>query len=174
MRAVEPDDWAAFARFAEHEERLGDVLNPPRSAEDHRQRAKEQAAATTDGDCFPLVIEEIGTREAVGSVGVHHADPREGCFEYGVTIDAEHRRKGYAAEAVVLSLRYMFGERRYHRCEARVFAYNEASLTFQRRMGFVEEGRLRDRVFVDGRHHDVVIMGILADEFARCHPQGAR
>ena len=31
-----------------------------------------------------------------------------------VTIGAEHRRKGYAAEAVVLLLRFMFAERRYH------------------------------------------------------------
>lgn len=63
----------------------------------------------------------------------------------------------------------MFAERRYHKCEARVFAHNEASLALHRRLGFVEEGCLRDHVFLTGRHHDLVILGMLADEFAQLH-----
>ena len=157
-------------RFAEDEERLGDLLNPPRSAESFRAWTKEQAAARSDGDCFGLAVEAVATGEIVGAVGSHHADPRAGWFEYGVTMDAGHRRKGYAAEAVVMLLRFMFAERRFHKCGARVFAHNEASLALQRRLGFVEEGRLRDHVFAAGRHRDLVVMGILADEFARLHP----
>jgi RimJ/RimL family protein N-acetyltransferase len=169
LRGIEPDDWTAFMRFAEDEERLGDVLHPPRSAEGYRAWAKEQAAAKSDGDCFQLAIEAADTGEMVGAVGSHHADPREGWFEYGVTIGADHRRKGYAAEAVVLLLRFMFAERRYHKCEARIFAHNEVSLALQRRLGFVEEGRLRDHVFLTGRHHDLVMMGMVAEEFAQLH-----
>ncbi|MGW1752574.1 GNAT family N-acetyltransferase [Streptomyces sp. NPDC002092] len=169
LRGIEPDDWTAFMRFAEDEERLGDLLNPPRSAEAFRAWAKEQASAKLDGDCFQLAIEAVDTRELVGTVGSHHADPRAGWFEYGVTISADHRRKGYAAEAVVLLLRFMFAERRYHKCEARIFAHNEASLALHRRLGFVEEGRLRDRVFLSGRHRDLVVMGLLAGEFTQLH-----
>jgi RimJ/RimL family protein N-acetyltransferase len=69
----------------------------------------------------------------------------------------------------VVLLRFMFAERRYHKCEARVFAHNEASLALHRRLGFVEEGRLRDHVFLTGRHHDLVILAMLADEFAQLH-----
>ncbi|MEU6661896.1 GNAT family protein [Streptomyces sp. NPDC046821] len=172
LRGVEPDDWPAFMRFAEDEERHGDLLRPPRSAEAFRLWAKEQASAGTDGDSFRMVIEAVDTGEAVGAVGSNHADPSAGRFEYGVTMGAGQRRKGYASEAVVMLLRFMFAERRYHKCEARVFAHNEASLTLHRRLGFVEEGRLRDHVFFAGRHHDVVLMGILANEFAGRHPMG--
>ncbi len=172
LRGIEPDDWPAFMRFAEDEERLGDLLRPPRSAEAFRAWAREQAVATPDGDRFQLAIEAVGTGETVGAVGSHDADPHAGWFEYGVTIGAGHRRKGYAAEAVVLLLRFMFAERRFHKCAARVFAHNEGSLALQRRLGFVEEGRLRDQVFFAGRHHDLVVTGLLADEFARLHPTG--
>lgn len=168
LRGIEPDDWTAFMRFAVDEERMGDLLNPPRSAESFRAWAKEQSAATSDSDCFGLAIEAVDTGETVGAVGSHHADPRAGWFEYGVTIGADHRRKGYAAEAAVTLLRFMFAERRYHKCEARIFAHNEASLTLHR-LGFVEEGRLRDHVFLAGRHHDLVMMGMRADEFAQLH-----
>jgi RimJ/RimL family protein N-acetyltransferase len=169
LRGIEPDDWTAFMRFAVDEERMGDLLNPPRSAESFRVWAKEQAAAEPGGDCFRLAIEAADTGKVVGAVGSHQADPRAGCFEYGVTIGTEHRRKGYAAEAVVMLLRFMFAERRYHKCEARILAHNEASLTLHNRLGFLEEGRLRDRAFLAGRHHDLVMMGMLADEFARLH-----
>lgn len=169
LRGIEPDDWTAFMRFADDEQRLGDLLHPPRSAEGYRAWAKEQAAAKSDDDCFQLAIEAVDTGEIVGAVGSHHADPRAGWFEYGVTMGAAHRRKGYAAEAVVMLLRFMFAERRFHKCGARVFAHNEASLALQRRLGFTEEGRLRDHVFFAGRHHDLVMMGMLAEEFAQLH-----
>ncbi|MFM9703006.1 MULTISPECIES: GNAT family N-acetyltransferase [Streptomyces] len=169
LRGIEPDDWTAFMRFAVDEERMGDLLNPPRSAEGFRAWTKEQAAAKSDGDCFQLAIEDVDAGETVGAVGSYQADARAGWFEYGVTIGADHRRKGYAAEAVVMLLRFMFAERRYHKCEARIFAHNEASLALHRRLGFVEEGRLRDRVFLAGRHRDLVVMGMLADEFAQRH-----
>ncbi|BCL32935.1 GNAT family N-acetyltransferase [Streptomyces aurantiacus] len=172
LRGIEPDDWTALMRFTVDEERLGDLLNPPRSAEGHRARAKELAVATTDGDCFTLAIEAVDTGEMVGLVGSHHADPHAGWFEYGITVGADHRRKGYATDAAVTLLRFMFAERRFHKCEARVFAHNTASLALQHRLGLIEEGRLRDHVFFEGRHHDVVRMGVLADEFAQLHRTG--
>lgn len=172
LRGIEPDDWQAFLRFAEDEERLGDLLHPPRSAESFREWAKEQALARPDGDCFRLAIEAVETGETVGAVGAHHADPHAGRFEYGVTIGADHRHRGYAADAAVLLLRFMFAERRFHKCEARIFAHNEASLTLHRRLGFLDEGRLRDHVFFAGRHHDLVLMGMLADGFAQLHSMG--
>ncbi|MFE1884858.1 GNAT family N-acetyltransferase [Streptomyces diastatochromogenes] len=169
LRGIEPDDWTAFMRFAADEERLGDLLHPPRSAEGYRAWAREQAAAKSDGDCFQLAVEASDTGEIVGAVGTHHADPRAGWFDYGVTIGAEHRHKGYASEAVVVLLRFMFAERRYHKCQARIFTHNEPSLALHRRLGFVEEGRLRDHVFFAGRHHDLVMMGMLAEEFTQLH-----
>ncbi|MGD3109584.1 GNAT family N-acetyltransferase [Streptomyces sp. YGL11-2] len=169
LRGIEPGDALAFQRLAEDEERLGDLLNPPRSGESYRTWAEKQASAHPDSDRFQLAVEAVATGDVVGGVGSHHADPRSGWFEYGVTIGAEHRRGGYAAEAAVLLLRYMFAEHRYHRCQVRIFAHNEASLALHRRLGFVEEGRLREHAFLAGRHRDVVMMGMLADEFAQLH-----
>lgn len=165
-----PADATAFMRFAEDEEGLGDLVSPPRSAEGYRAWATERATAKPDGDRFQLAVEAVGTGQIVGAVGSHHADARAGWFEYGITIGAEHRRKGYAAEAAVLLLRFMFDENRYHKCQARIFAHNEASLALHRRLGFAEEGRLRELVYLSGRHRDVVMMGMLADEFAQLHP----
>lgn len=156
-------------RFAEDDGRRGSRLDLPRSAESYRAWAKEQAVAKCDDDRFRLAVEATATGELVGTVGSHRTGPRSGWFEFDVTIDADHRRKGYAAEAVVLLLRFMFAERRYHKCLAAVLAHNEASLALFRRLGFTEEGRLREHVFFAGRHHDLVMMGMLAGEFDQRH-----
>lgn len=42
-------------------------------------------------------------------------------------------------------------------------------LVFQRRLGFVEKGRLRDRVLHGGRRHDLVLLGMPGQEFTPGH-----
>ncbi|WP_432041500.1 GNAT family N-acetyltransferase [Streptomyces cadmiisoli] len=169
LRAVEPDDWTAFMRLAGEDGRRGSRLELPRSAESYRAWAKDQAVAECDDDRFRLAVQTTVTGELVGTIGSHRTGPRSGWFEFDVTIGADHRRKGYAAEALVLLMRFMFAERRYHKCLGAIFAHNEASLALTRRLGFTEEGRLREHVFFAGRHHDLVMMGMLADEFDRRH-----
>lgn len=156
-------------RFADDDGRRGSRLDLPRSAESYRAWAKEQAVAKCDDDRFRLAVEATATGELVGTVGSHRTGRRSGWFECDVTIGADHRREGYAAEAVELLLRFMFAERRYHKCLAAIFAHNEASLALFRRLGFTEEGRLREHVFFAARHHDLVMMGMLADEFDQRH-----
>lgn len=165
LRGIEPEDWQAFMRFGEHSEdmRAVDRIFPPRSAAGHREWTAKQATAEPDGDVVMLAIEADGV--LVGSLSTHAADRLTGRFGYGVGIGHEHQRRGYAAEAVGLLLDFMFGERRYHKCEAGVYAFNEPSLALHRKLGFQVEGRLRDHEFSAGRHHDMVVLGILADEW---------
>ncbi|MFV3075090.1 GNAT family N-acetyltransferase [Niveispirillum fermenti] len=46
-----------------------------------------------------------------------------------------------------------------HRVELTVFADNAGAISLYRRFGFVEEGRLRDYAFRDGRYVDALCMG---------------
>ena len=169
LRAVEPDDWTAFARFADEDGTRGGLVDLPRSAESYRAWAKQQAVAECEDDRFRLAVEATATGELVGTVGSHRTGPRSGWFEVDITIRSSHRRKGYATEAVMLLLRFMFAERRYHKCLAAVLAHNQASLALFRGLGFTEEGRLRQHVFFAGRHHDLVMTGMLANEFDQRH-----
>lgn len=174
LRGIEPADWSTFMQFdgyAEHQRSVA-AIHPPRSAEGYRAWAKEQAVAPAAGDCFQLAIETVDGGELVGSLSTQDAEPRAGRFRYGIGIGGPHQRRGYATESVVLLLRFMFGERRYHKCEAGIYAYNEPSLGLHRRLGFVEEGRLRDHEFLAGRYHHLVLMGMTADEFGERHPFG--
>ncbi|MFE6490686.1 GNAT family N-acetyltransferase [Streptomyces sp. NPDC057748] len=53
--------------------------------------------------------------------------------------------------------------------EVEVHAFDDASLALYRKLGFIEEGRLRQHEFFAGSHHGVVLLGITADEYRATH-----
>ena len=167
LRGVEPEDWAAFRRFAEEsaDARAADILYPPRSAEGYRRWATEEAQRQASDDSFRLVIEALDGNTLVGSLNTVAPETRVGRFGYGVAIGREFQRRGYGREAITLLLGYMFGERRYQKCEVGIYGFNTGSLALHRSLGFVEEGRLRRHEFFAGGYHDLVLMGLTVEEF---------
>jgi RimJ/RimL family protein N-acetyltransferase len=172
LRGVEPEDWEAFQRFDDNttDMRRGDKIRPPMSTARQREWAQKAALKPVERDQFDLAIESLEGGELVGLAGTHSVDHRAGRFGYGIALGRDFWRRGYASEAATLLLGYMFSERRFHKCEASVWAFNEPSLGLHRKLGFTEEGTLRDHEFFAGRHHDVVLFGMTATEFAARHP----
>ncbi|KUJ70664.1 acetyltransferase [Streptomyces albus subsp. albus] len=172
LRGVEPDDWEGFRSLAQNtvDVRNADLVEPPRSDESFRSWTAERAERPPGGSAFRLVIEVLADRAFAGSVTVGETDSRAGRFKTGIAITRDHRRKGYAAEATELVLAYMFAEQRYNKCEVEVYAFNDASLALYHKLGFVEEGRLRQHEFFAGGYHDVVLLGITAAEYWATHP----
>ncbi|MCK2219600.1 GNAT family N-acetyltransferase [Actinomadura sp. ATCC 31491] len=167
LRAREPADWEVFHAFDEDSEAVRDGwrLQPPRSAARAQKAAEEAAGEEPDLDRFDLVIAELGSGAPVGAINTHQIDRDHGTFAYGLSVGRPHRRNGYASEAVVLVLRYMFFERRFQKAEAWVYGSNEPSLALHRRMGFVEEGRRRRSHYHAGRYDDEVLFGMTIEEF---------
>lgn len=166
LRGIEAEDWRSFMHFDEHSP---NVLHAPRSAEGYRHWAAHRAAQATPTDEFQLAVETRAEGVLVGSISTAQADPRAGRFNYGIGIGQEHQRNGYASEAISILLRFMFDERRYHKCEVGIYGFNQASLALHHKLGFQPEGRLRDHDFFAGHHHDLVLMGVTAAEFAARH-----
>jgi RimJ/RimL family protein N-acetyltransferase len=130
-------------------------------------RLQENSSAEVkphEGDNFPFSIETLDGALA-GAIHIHHCNPRCGTFMYGISILPEHRRKGYAAEAIWLAMRYYFYERRYQKCTAEVYSFNEASMRLHEQLGFTLEGRLRRMVYTDGKFYDSVFYGMTREEF---------
>jgi RimJ/RimL family protein N-acetyltransferase len=73
--------------------------------------------------------------------------------------------RGYGREALSLLLDYAFLHRNAHKVWLEVYADNERAIRSYRSVGFVEEGRIRDSDWRDGRYVDELMMGILRDEW---------
>ncbi|MEU1280893.1 GNAT family protein [Streptomyces sp. NPDC005805] len=171
LRGVESADWEHFRDLARHsvDARNADTVEPPRSDEAFRAWTAERAGRSPGGDAFLLAVETTAEGAFAGAVTVGETDRRAGRFRTGIEIAREHRGRGLATEATLLLLTYMFAEQRMNKCEVEVYAFNDASLALYRKAGFTEEGRLRQHEFFAGRHHDVVLLGITAEEHWAAH-----
>ncbi|WP_214109982.1 ATP-binding protein [Acrocarpospora catenulata] len=144
LRAIEASDWPYYHAFDQYSPGVRGVsaLGPPKSVETYQRETRELADRGTDGDSFALGIEPLGETRLAGALATFDADPRAGSFKYGIAILQEYQRRRFATQAARLVLRYMFTERRFHKCTVEIYDFNTASLALHERLGFTREGRL--------------------------------
>lgn len=135
----------------------------------YRHWATHRGDAVGSGDDFHFAIETLHNRTLVGSIWIQ-TDPSSGRFCYGLGIGTQHRRCGYAADALTILLVFMFEQRGYRKCEVSINGSNFASLSLHGELGFREQGRPRDTELLRGEIRYPVLMGITADQFAAHHP----
>lgn len=73
--------------------------------------------------------------------------------------------KGYGTDALRLVLHHAFDRMDLHRVELHVFGFNRRAIRSYEKVGFVLEGTRREALRRRGTHHDILVMGILRDEF---------
>ncbi len=170
LRAIEASDWENFYQWNRDSEdsRLSYEIPLPSSREAVKAWAEKQSQPV-DGDAFRLVIETL-SGEFAGSINTHTVNPRCGTFRYGLALLPQHRRKGYASEAIRLVLRYCFHEKRYQKVNAEVFGFNLPSQQLHESLGFTLEGRLRRMIYTDGTFYDALIYGMTREEFEARNP----
>ena len=108
-------------------------------------------------DRLDLAIEAGG--EYVGEVVLNDLDPAN--LSCNLRIALRVPGKGYGSEAIELTLGHAFRTTPLHRVSLEVYAYNERARHVYKKLGFVEEGRLRDALRWDGEWHDAVVMSVL-------------
>jgi len=102
---------------------------------------------------------------AIGTCSLFHLDPNNRRAEVGYALGREHWGKGYMGEALGALLGFAFGELGLHRLEADVDPRNKASIKSLERLGFRQEGHLRERWLVNGEVQDALFFGLLRREW---------
>ncbi len=114
------------------------------------------------GKVVQMIICENDTDRPVGSVYIRDIDKTHQKAEYGIFIgEPQARGKGYGTAAARLMIKYCFEELKLHRLFLRVYAENIQAIRSYEKAGFVKEAHLREDVCIDGKYHDIVLMGIL-------------
>ncbi len=81
--------------------------------------------------------------------------------------DENYHGKGIGKEASELLLSYAFDYLNLDKINLEVYEYNERAIRLYKKLGFVEEGRLRSNNERLGKRHDVIIMGLRRKEYKR-------
>lgn len=115
-----------------------------------------------------FAIERAGDGAYLGNVGLHqiHWRSRVGRIACIIGARAEMGR-GYGSAAIRLALDHAFDVLELHKVWLMVFASNVRSRGIYARIGFVDEGVLREEYFHDGGWHDMVRMSVLDHEWRK-------
>jgi UDP-4-amino-4,6-dideoxy-N-acetyl-beta-L-altrosamine N-acetyltransferase len=102
----------------------------------------------------------------VGLANLYNIDFRNSRCYWGSYVAAPALRgKGIGSFVEFLVLTYVFDHLQLHKLCCEVMAFNRSAIDVYRSFGFKEEGVLRDHVFKAGSRHDVVVLGILREEW---------
>ena len=134
-------------------------------AESLRRRFEQDGLLSEDAT--RLVVEDRAGRR-IGLAGIDGIDLHaRGARITATILEPAERGKGFGTDAHRALVSYLFLHRGLLRIEAFVAAGNVAARAVLKRLGFVEEGTLRSRVFARGQRHDVVALGLLYEDWAR-------
>lgn len=87
---------------------------------------------------------------------------------------AEDRGKGHGSQALQMLLRFGFAELNLFRLSAIVPEYNAAAIALLKKFGFVEEVRRRQSLERDTRRWDLLVFGLLSDEWRKHSEESLR
>lgn len=105
---------------------------------------------------------------AIGHVALYRIDHKVGSAEFGILLgDRTAWGKGVGTAVTRFVVEYGFDVLGLRRIFLEVLETNARASHVYGKLGFVVEGRLREHQFKDGQHVDVVVMGLLRDEYRR-------
>jgi methionyl-tRNA formyltransferase len=101
----------------------------------------------------------------VGLVNFTAIDTRNSKCMWGFYLGETDLPRGSGTIMGYLSMNYVFEEIQIRKVSGEVLDFNEPSQKLFRRLGFTEEGRLRQHVLKNGRYADVVLFSLLAGKW---------
>jgi ribosomal-protein-serine acetyltransferase len=120
------------------------------------------------GSELPVAVAvcQDGQWRLAGSVSLQVSSYTRG-GEVGYWIDGGYEGRGLASRAVAAVLDQAFGPLRLERVTLRTDAGNQRSRALANRLGFVEEGLLRQGLAFPAERRDQAVYGMLADKWQR-------
>jgi RimJ/RimL family protein N-acetyltransferase len=113
---------------------------------------------------FAIRLREDG--RYIGNTGLHGISSRDRNAEFGISIgEKDCWGQGYGTDATRLILDHGFNRLNLHRIQLRHIDYNQRGRASYLKLGFIEEGRLRQDHWREDGWHDTLMMGLLRDEF---------
>lgn len=141
--------WLAFVPHATSEAFIARYIQGSR----RRHRAGQEWAYLIMGDARPM-----------GRVGLYKVDPVNRSAELGYWVGKEYQGKGVITASCRALMDVAFGPLGLHRLEIRCAEANFRSRAVAERLGFREEGVLRDAEYLNGAWHHLVVYGRCADD----------
>jgi len=104
-------------------------------------------------------------RKPIGTCGYHKWNKRYFRAEIGFDLGPGFWGQGYMTEVLRVVITYGFERMKLNRIDALVYVENDRSIRLLQRLGFKQEGLLRDYFYLDGRFYDHYLFALLQREW---------
>jgi RimJ/RimL family protein N-acetyltransferase len=121
-------------------------------------------------ELYQFSIRTLDDDETIGFVDLSEINWVTGNSWVGIGIgNRDFWGKGYGSEAMELILRFGFEQLNLKRVSLTVFEYNQRAYQSYKKVGFRDEGRIRQWMQRGGERYDLIYMGILREEWEAAH-----
>jgi RimJ/RimL family protein N-acetyltransferase len=166
LRGLRGDDADALFAFFSHPETMRYWSTPPMvHSFDARALIARAQESLADGTALRWALALAGDDRLIGVCSLFNLEPVHRRAELGYLLGRPHWGHGFMTEALAAVLDHGFARLDLHRVEADLDPRNAASRRLLLRLGFKEEGILRDRYRVAGEVSDTLWMGLLRPEW---------
>jgi RimJ/RimL family protein N-acetyltransferase len=165
LRPVSIDDLDAIMEWINDNEVTRTLLTGryPMTRETEKQWIEARSGINPKEVTFTV---ETLAGEYLGGMSLFRIQEIERTAELGIVIGRKSAwGKGYGTEAMRLLVGYGFSQLNLHLIYLTVLADNPRAAHIYEKIGFVSEGRLRDRVYRDGVYHDLFSMSLSRAEW---------
>lgn len=107
-----------------------------------------------------LAIEENKIKKFVGYMSLKNINYINGTGDFGIILLKRFRNKGYAKEGIILFYRYLYEEIYLRKITLYVLEENEIAINAYKKIGYKQEGLLKEHVFQNGKYKNVVVMSL--------------
>ena len=162
---VVEDAPALFALYADREHMQWYGIDPfpdLDAAENRIRKLSEMARAPNPATCWAIDL----AGKFIGTCGLFawNRNWRKCSVGYELTKDAQGH--GYMQEAARSVISWGFREMELNRIEAQTHPNNTRSINLLGRLGFAEEGRLRQAAYWSAQHHDMLQFSLVRAEWS--------
>lgn len=118
-------------------------------------------------DTSPLyyIIEDVSSKNKIGYFRLSNYSVENKNIYIGADIAPEYRGKGYAKDAYIKFMDFIFNTYNLHKISLEVLHTNTIAINLYKSLGFTTEGTKRQEILKNGKWTDSIIMSILKSEF---------
>ncbi len=160
LRPLENDDKKKIFEWMKSPELRHDIGTVFPVSEYEHDIWFEKRSRDTQERTFAIALNETG--EMIGIIGSKNTNLYSRCTEGFIYIGEERMRgKGYGSDALKTLVKFYFDQLNFHKFCLRVSSFNTRAISAYKKIGFAEEGVLRDQVYRDGRYYDTICLGLI-------------
>jgi len=167
LRSIRPDDAAALFKY--HSDA---VINKyqgwiPKTIDDVYDFIENRISPTIDlintWYQFGIILKE--NFEFIGDVGIHFLDEHKKQVEIGCTLDINYQGKGFATEALIRIINYVFLDLDKNVVVTYIDPENIKSIALVERIGFKKEAHFKESNSIKREWPDDIVYSIIKEDW---------